>query len=114
MTVRLVFALLFWCVAAPAETAKEKADLRTGMYLYREQCIVCHDIDKPQADTRKMAPSMHRFFQNELTPMTKVPVSEAYFRVKVQFGGDLMPAYVNKLTERQLDLLTDYVRSRNQ
>ena len=37
---------------------------KVGRALYRENCIVCHDIEK--RETQKLGPSLFRLFQNEL------------------------------------------------
>lgn len=115
-TVSVLVAILVLALAAPAgKTAEKKAPpwekpLETGLFIYRENCIVCHEID--EAETRKLGPSLFRFFQNEKTPKTGIEPSEQYFRVKVQVGGDIMPAFQNKLTAREMNLLVEFVRSK--
>ena len=47
-----VFACLAVTVALGAVNPPwEKNHLLVGQTLYRENCVVCHDIDKPQAET---------------------------------------------------------------
>ena len=83
--------------------------LMAGQQLYRDNCGVCHAIeaDKPA----KLGPNLHRFFQNKLTPLSKAEPSEAYLRIKIQFGGELMPAFVSRLSERNIDQIVEYIRS---
>jgi len=101
------------CAAAERKAPPwEKRSRNAALHLYRDNCVVCHDIDS--AETRKMAPSLFRFFQNEKTPLTAVEPSEQYFRVKVQFGGDIMPAFQGKITDKQLDMIVEFVRSKKQ
>lgn len=112
-------ALLLSLAAAPAAAAEKtqrkpppwEKPLRAGLSLFRANCAVCHEVHKAESD--KFGPPLFRFFQNELTPLTKIEVSEAYFRVKIQVGGAVMPAFQNKLRERELDLLVAYVRSKD-
>jgi hypothetical protein len=51
-------------------------------------------------------------YQNEKLPLSGGTPSEEYFRVKVMFGGQVMPAYVSKLSEAEIQLLSDFVRSK--
>lgn len=83
--------------------------LAKGRDLYRENCIVCHDIDK--AETKKIGPSMFRLFQNEKLPFSGGTPSEEYVNFKIQLGGDVMPAFTGRLTSRQIDLIVDYIKS---
>ncbi len=112
------FALSFvsLLVLTSATTAAEKKPppwekpLRVGRYLYLENCSVCHEINKPE--TNKLGPSLFRLFQNEKLPFSGGKPSEPYVRIKIQFGGDVMPAFVNKLTDEQIDRLIAFIRSK--
>ena len=84
---------------------------KLGRALYRENCSVCHEINKKE--TKKMGPTMFRFFQNEESPLPDKE-REQYFRIRVQFGGDIMPAFRTTLSARQLDLIVAYVRSKKE
>ena len=108
----LPFALLLPLCAAFAAERKAppwEKPLAAGRQLYRENCIVCHAVEpgKPA----KLGPNLFRFFQNELTPLSKAEPSEAYMRIKILFGGDLMPAYTGRLSERNIDRLVEYIRA---
>ena len=46
---------------APPAVPWEKNHLRVGQALYRENCVVCHDIDRPQS--KKFGPSFYQLFQ---------------------------------------------------
>ena len=48
----------------------EKDRLRTGQALYRENCAVCHDIDRAQS--KKLGPSFYRLFKSEKIPLSKM------------------------------------------
>ncbi len=84
--------------------------LRVGRYLYLENCSVCHEINKPE--TNKLGPTLFRLFQNEKLPFSGGKPSEPYVRIKIQFGGDVMPPFVNKLTDEQIDQLMAFIRSK--
>ena len=84
--------------------------LRAGQALYRENCVVCHDIDKAQS--KKLGPSFYRLFQRERMPIAKIKPSRDYIKVRVQFGGALMPAFRHRLSAQQLETLIDYIASK--
>jgi mono/diheme cytochrome c family protein len=88
----------------------EKDRLRAGQALYRENCIVCHDIDKVQS--KKLGPSFYRLFQRERMPIAKIKPSRDYIKVRVQFGGALMPAFRQRLRAEQIETLIDYIASK--
>jgi mono/diheme cytochrome c family protein len=88
----------------------EKDRLRTGQVLYRENCAVCHDIEKAQS--KKLGPSFYRLFQREKMPIAKVKPNRDYIKVRVQFGGPLMPAFRQRLKTDQIETLIDYIASK--
>jgi mono/diheme cytochrome c family protein len=111
--VLLLLPALTWAVAALAADKKAppwEKPLQKGRYLYLQNCSVCHEINKPE--TTKLGPSLFRMYQNEKLPFSGGTPSEEYFRIKVMFGGDVMPAFVNRLNEQEIKLLSDFVRSR--
>lgn len=107
----LCAVLLPLCAAAAAERKPPpwEKPLAAGRQLYRKNCIVCHAIepDKPA----RLGPNLFRFFQNDLTPLSRAEPTEAYMRIKILFGGDLMPAYTGRLSERNIDRLVEYIRA---
>lgn len=84
--------------------------LRVGRYLYLENCSVCHEINK--SESKKIGPTLFRVFQNEKLPYSGGEPSEAYIRIKIQFGGDVMPPFMGKLTNAQIDELVAFIRSK--
>ena len=80
-----------------------------GRALYRENCIVCHDVEKSK--TLKLGPSLFRLFQNEKLPFSGGKPNEDYVRTKIQFGGDVMPPYVNRLTAEEIGEIISYIRT---
>jgi mono/diheme cytochrome c family protein len=88
----------------------EKDRLRVGQALYRENCAVCHDIDKAQS--KKLGPSFYRLFQHDTMPIARMKPSRDYIKVRVQFGGKLMPAFRQRLNAAQIDTLIDYIASK--
>ena len=88
----------------------EKDRLRAGQALYRENCAVCHDIDKEQS--KKLGPSFYRLFQRERMPIAKVRPNRDYIKVRVQFGGPVMPAFRQRLSAGQIETLIDYIASK--
>ena len=88
----------------------ERNHLRIGQALYRENCVVCHDIDKLQS--KKYGPSFYQLFRREKMPLSNQKPNREYIKVRVKFGGTLMPAFRQKLTDTEIDTLIDYVASR--
>lgn len=88
----------------------EKNHLRVGQALYRENCAVCHDIDRPVS--KKLGPSFYQLFRREKMPISNAKPNRAYIKVRVKFGGSLMPAFRQWLSDSQIDTLIDYIASR--
>ena len=88
----------------------EKNHLRIGQALYRENCVVCHDIDG--FPSRKPGPSFYQLFKHEKMPIANMKPSRQYIKVRVKFGGPLMPAFRQWLTEKEIDTLIDYMATR--
>jgi mono/diheme cytochrome c family protein len=87
----------------------EKDNLRIGQALYRENCVVCHDIDREQS--RKIGPSFFKLFRRDQMPLAKIKPSQEYVRARVKFGGPIMPAFKSFLTEREINRIIAYIAS---
>ena len=81
-----------------------------GRALYRENCIVCHEIE--EKETQKLGPSLFRLFQNETLPFSGGKPNIAYVKIKIQFGGDVMPPYVNRLTLEEINKIIHYIKTK--
>lgn len=90
----------------------EKSPLIEGRDLFRENCAVCHDIDKDQKHTRKLGPSLNHLFKNEKLPLSHGKPSRAYVTVRIKFGGALMPAFRNQLTDSEINTVIAYLASK--
>ena len=88
----------------------EKNSLRIGQALYRENCVVCHEIDR--RESKKFGPSFYQLFRREQMPLAKMKPSRDYIKVRIKFGGTLMPAFRTWLTDREIDSLIDYMASK--
>ena len=88
----------------------EKNPLRIGQALYRENCVVCHDVDAE--NSKKLGPSFYHLFQREQMPRAKTKPSRSYVAAKIRAGGNIMPAFGKKLTGSQIDALIDYLASK--
>ena len=88
----------------------EKNHLLIGQALYRENCAVCHDIDTPRS--RKFGPSFYQLFKQPKMPLAKMPPNRAYIKLRMQFGGPIMPAFRARLTSGEMDTLIDYIQSK--
>jgi mono/diheme cytochrome c family protein len=113
---RLCLAALFSItLVAPVPAATppipwERNHLRVGQALFRENCVVCHDIDTAQS--KKFGPSFYHLFQREKMPRSNVKPNRAYITVKVKLGGQLMPAFRQRLTDAEINTLIDYIESK--
>jgi mono/diheme cytochrome c family protein len=81
-----------------------------GQDLYREHCAVCHEINKKQ--TKKFGPSLYHLFQNEKLPLSGGKPTREYVVVKIKFGGQLMPPFIKKMTETEVEALVDYIETK--
>jgi mono/diheme cytochrome c family protein len=108
--------LLFFAANVSAAEIKsppwEKLHLITGRDLFRENCAVCHDIDKDQAHTRKFGPSLNHLFKNESLPLSHAKPNRPYVITRIKFGGALMPAFQKQLSDSEIDTLIDYIASK--
>ena len=90
----------------------EKPTVRLGESLYRENCTVCHDIDKDQKATRKIGPSLNHLFKNPRLPLSKSRPSRDYVKIRIQYGGQVMPAFMKRMNDEQLAALLAYLESK--
>jgi len=105
-------ALLLFVAVACLRAAGPQSHLAIGRDLYRENCAVCHDIDKDKAHSRKFGPSLNHLFKNEKLPMSHGKPSRQYVEIRIKFGGAVMPAFAKRLTPEQIDTLIDYIDSK--
>lgn len=90
----------------------QTSQLTIGRDLFRENCAVCHDIDKDQKHTRKLGPSLNHLFKNEKLPLSHGKPNRPYVVVRIKFGGALMPAFGKRLSQSEIDTLIDYIASK--
>ena len=84
----------------------EKNHLQIGQTIYRENCVVCHDIDRAQS--KKSGPA----FTSSSSATKCRLASREYIIVRVKFGGSLMPAFRQTLTDSEIDTLIDYIAAK--
>lgn len=111
-TTLLFVAIAGALFAQRRELPWEKNRPQIGQSLYRENCIVCHDIDKPQKESKKLGPSFHQLFKREKMPIANQPPNRAYVLTRMKFGGALMPAFQKKMTANEMEILLDYMESK--
>jgi mono/diheme cytochrome c family protein len=90
----------------------EKSQLIAGRDVFRENCAVCHDINKDQAHTRKFGPSLNHLFTNAKLPLSHGKPNRPYVEIRIKFGGALMPAFRKRLSDAQINTLIDYIASK--
>ncbi len=111
-TVILLIVIAGAIFAQHRELPWEKNYLQVGQALYRENCVVCHDVDKSQKETKKLGPSFYQLFKRERMPMSNQPPNRAYILTRVKFGGAIMPAFAKKMTPAEMEILLDYMQSK--
>lgn len=104
--------LLLLLAAILPLAASDAAQLAIGRDLYRENCSVCHDIERDKAHSRKFGPSLNQLFKNETLPMSHGKPSRPYVEVRIKFGGAFMPAFGKRLTPNEINTLIDYIDSK--
>lgn len=112
MKLILLFALAASAFAEKREMRWETNRTQIGQALYRENCVVCHDIDKAQKESKKLGPSFHQLFKRTRMPLANQPPSRAYVGTRIRFGGPLMPAFQKKMTAAEIETLIDYMETR--
>ena len=113
---------LKWLLLAGLAASLSAADIKAppwetpriviGRDLFRENCAVCHDIDKDQRHSRKLGPSLNHLFKNARLPLSHGRPSRQYVTVRVKFGGVIMPAFGKKLNDSEIKTLIDYIASK--
>lgn len=88
----------------------ERNHLRIGQALYRENCVVCHEIDRPQS--KKLGPTFYQLFKRDKMPLSNTKPNRDYIKVRVKFGGPLMPAFRQRLSDGEINTLIDYMASK--
>jgi mono/diheme cytochrome c family protein len=104
--------LLLLLAAILPLAASDAAQLAIGRDLYRENCSVCHDIERDKAHSRKFGPSLNHLFKNETLPMSHGKPSRPYVEVRIKFGGAFMPAFGKRLTQDEINTLINYIDSK--
>jgi mono/diheme cytochrome c family protein len=109
----LALSLAFSVSAADQKALPwEKNRLQNGLALYRTNCVVCHDTDKTQAETKKLGPSFYHLFRQDKLPLSGDKLTRAALADKIKGGGVIMPAFGDKLNQPEIDLLLDYLQTK--
>ena len=103
---------LFTAVQTAPPWERPGAVTRMGEALYRQNCTVCHDIDKDQKTTRKIGPSLNHLFKNPRLPLSKSRPSRDYVKIRIQYGGQIMPAFMKRMNDEQIAALLAYLESK--
>jgi len=89
---RLLILLLFGSIL-PAIAGEKIGKKTDGQQLFKQQCSLCHAIDK-----KKLGPAVNAM-SREVQTLRKV----------ITNGKNVMPAYAGKLTEDEITVLVDYL-----
>ncbi len=116
MSLRLILAVALAAGSLSAADTKsppwETSHLVIGRDLFRENCAVCHDIDKDKMHSRKLGPSLNHLFKNEKMPLSHAKPNRQYVVIRIKFGGALMPAFGKRLDDSEINTLIDYIASK--
>ena len=88
----------------------EKNRLKIGQAIYRENCVVCHDVEAESST--KLGPSFYHLFQRDKMPQSNARPERLLIAGKIRVGGKLMPAFGKKLTSADIDAVLDYLQSK--
>ncbi|MGM0453444.1 MAG: c-type cytochrome [Thermodesulfobacteriota bacterium] len=98
------FGLIPTVVSARAQSPVEK-----GMALFKETgCGNCHYTDSRET---KIGPGLAGLFGRNALPESGEPVSEASVRVQIKTPYDRMPAFGDRLSDAQIDLIIQYLKT---
>ena len=78
-----------------------------GARLYHDNCAECHD--NPQPDLHKQPPNLHGLFAKSALP-SGAPANDEQVRKEIVEGIGTMPAFDQRLTDRDVDRLVKYLR----
>src|ERR1700719_3585044 len=98
--------------AADIKTPPWENPLVIGRDLYRENCAVCHDIEKDKRHSRKIGPSLNHLFKNPMLPLSLGKPNRQYVTIRIKFGGVIMPAFSKRLNDSEINTLIDYIASK--
>lgn len=90
----------------------EKNHLQTGEALYRTDCVVCHDVDRPQSESKKFGPSFYHLFRQDKLPLSGDKLTRAAVADKIKAGGIVMPSFAGKLNDWEINTLLDYLQTK--
>ena len=62
--------------------------------------------------SKKLGPSFYQLFKRDKMPIAAMKPNRDYIKVRVKFGGPIMPAFRQWLSEREIDTLIDYIASK--
>ncbi len=96
---------------APKALPWEKNHLLVGKELYRTNCVVCHDVDKPQGQSKKFGPSFYQLFKHPKMPLANMPPNVGYVKLKIKLGGAIMPSFAKALDDNEVQSILDYLHS---
>jgi len=88
----------------------EKNRLKIGQAIYRENCLVCHDVEAESS--KKLGPSFYHLFQRDKMPQSNAKPQRTLIAGKIRVGGKLMPSFAKKLTSADIDALLDYMQTK--
>ena len=77
-----------------------------GARLYHDNCAECHD--NPQPDLHKQPPGLRGLFTKSALP-SGAPANDAQVRKEIVEGIGTMPAFDQRLTDRDVDGLVKYL-----
>ena len=88
----------------------EKNRLKIGQAIYRENCVVCHDVEAESSN--KLGPSFYHLFQRDKMPQSNTKPQRLLIAGKIRVGGKLMPSFAKKLSSADIEALLDYLQSK--
>lgn len=87
----------------------DETGVQSGAVLFEKKgCIQCHFTDSRKP---KVGPGLEGLFQRDRLPASGRQVSEQNIRSQLKTPYKNMPSFADRLTDKQIDYLIDYLKT---
>jgi mono/diheme cytochrome c family protein len=109
-------ALLALFVLSGCDVERRKSDAELGLNpqqaagrkIYDNECDRCHE---PYSTRGKKGPGLKGVFKNQYLPLSGLPANDERVGDIIRLGRQEMPAYSQKLSQKQIDDLLAYLHT---
>ena len=116
MLAALMTGVLALAMSLGCEVERRKSDAELGLNaqqvdgrkIYDSECARCHE---PYSTRGKKGPGLKAVFQNKYLPISGLPANDDRVSDIVRLGRKEMPAYSQKLSEKDIQDLLSYMHT---